>query len=59
MTRTSSGGASPARVAAWQQRTFAALSPSPAVFDDELPIDLLADVEASRAAIDRARARLG
>jgi hypothetical protein len=46
-------------VAAWQQRRFPALRPSPTVFLDELPADLLVDVEASRRAIDRARARLG
>lgn len=53
--RGSSGGASPAALAAWQQRTFPALRPKPTPFLDELPDDLLADVEATRRAIDRAR----
>jgi hypothetical protein len=34
--RESSGGASPARLAAWQQTTFATLRPKPTPFLDEL-----------------------
>jgi hypothetical protein len=45
-------------LAAWQQTTFPVLRPKPTPFLDELADDLLADVEVSRSAIERARARL-
>jgi hypothetical protein len=56
--RESPGGASRARLAAWQQTTFPALRPKPTPCLDEFRDDLLADVEVSRSAIERARARL-
>jgi hypothetical protein len=43
--RESPGGASRARLAAWQQTTFPALRPKPTPCLDEFADDLLADVE--------------
>lgn len=51
----SDAGASAERLAEWQARTFPTMRPKPTPFDDELPEDLFADPEATRAAIARAR----
>lgn len=54
--RPSSSGADVARLADWEVRTFTALRrqrDAATPVDDELPDDLLADVEATRAALRR------
>jgi len=56
--RPSSPGASRARLAAWQTRRLEAVRGRPASsfsYDDELPIDLLADPEETRRILDRLR----
>lgn len=58
MSRPTSGGASPVRLAAWERRQFAAFRQRAwrsTPFDDELPDDLFADVDETLAAIARAR----
>lgn len=51
-------GAQPASLAEWQARRLEALRgspPSSVSYDDELPIDLLADPEETRRILDRLR----
>jgi hypothetical protein len=51
-------GARPARLAEWQQRRLEELRgsrPSSVSYDDELPVDLLADPEETRRILDRLR----
>jgi len=52
-------GARPQRLAEWQAGRLAALRGAPPAtvsYDDELPVDLLADPEETRRILDRIRA---